>query len=160
MVIRFCPSSSPIITWDILQEAEEGAETAIDPGGRVISGTPPTNQAVDDEGGGQTAVTEAGGDAVAASEQEAVEDIGARRLSLQAAGGVAEEQEGEETKPHKDAGSVDSEQVTAETDREEGKVVLKESFRVPYIIFTMLTLKSFCLLNVFCVQVPMSTATL
>lgn len=46
-----------------------------------------------------------------------------KRLSLQAAGGVAEEQEGAETKPHKDAGSVDSEQVTTETDREEGKVV-------------------------------------
>lgn len=41
-----------------------------------------------------------------------------RRLSLQAAGGVAEEQEGEEAKPHEE--SVDSEQVTTETDGEEG----------------------------------------
>uniref|UniRef100_A0A7N6F8W7 HECT-type E3 ubiquitin transferase n=1 Tax=Anabas testudineus TaxID=64144 RepID=A0A7N6F8W7_ANATE len=103
--------------------AEEGAETAIDPGGHVISGTPPTNQAVDDEGGGQAAVTEAGGDAPAASAQEEVEENSVRRLSLQAVGGVAEEQEGEEAKAHKDAGSVDSEQVTTETDREEGEAV-------------------------------------
>lgn len=40
-----------------------------------------------------------------------------RRLSLQAAGGMAKEQEGEETK---EAGSADSEQVTTETDGEEG----------------------------------------
>lgn len=78
---------------------------------------------MDDEGGGQAAVTEAVAVASAASVQEEVEEIGARRLSLQAAGGVAEEHEGEGTKSHKDAGSVDSEQVTAETDREEGKVV-------------------------------------
>lgn len=101
---------------------EEGAETAIDPGGDVISGTTPISQAVDDEGGRQAAVTEAEEDAPAASEQEEVEEISVRALSLQAAGGVADEQEGEEIKPQKDAGSVDSEHVTTETDREEGKM--------------------------------------
>lgn len=100
-----------------MQEAEEGAETAIDPGGDVVSGTPPTNQAVDDEGGGQVAFAEAEGEA---REQAEVEEVIVRRLSLQAAGGVAEEQEGEETKPQEEAGSADSEQVTTETDGEEG----------------------------------------
>lgn len=108
------------ILWGILQEAEEGAEAAIDPGGDVVSGTPPTNQAVDDEGGGQVAITEAEAGAPPASEQEEVEGISVRRPSLQAAGGVAEEQEGEETKPNEEAGSADSEQVTTETDGEEG----------------------------------------
>ncbi|TKS67545.1 E3 ubiquitin-protein ligase HECW2 [Collichthys lucidus] len=101
------------------KEAEEGAETAIDPGGDVVSGTPPTNQAVDDEGGGQVAVTEIEGVAPTAGEQVTVEELSVRRLSLQASGGVAEEQEGEETKPHEEAGSADSEQVTTETDGEE-----------------------------------------
>uniref|UniRef100_A0A3B4TU14 HECT-type E3 ubiquitin transferase n=1 Tax=Seriola dumerili TaxID=41447 RepID=A0A3B4TU14_SERDU len=82
--------------------------------------TPPTTQAVDDEGGGQTDVTEAEGEAPAASGQEEVEETSVRRLSLQAAGGVAEEQEGEVTKPQEEAGSADSEQVTTETDGEDG----------------------------------------
>lgn len=103
--------------WDILQEAEERAETAIDPGGDVVSGTPPTNQAEDDEGGGQVAIAEAEGEAPPAGEQVEVEEVSVRRLSLQAAGGMAKEQEGEETK---EAGSADSEQVTTETDGEEG----------------------------------------
>uniref|UniRef100_A0A3B4YGB5 HECT-type E3 ubiquitin transferase n=1 Tax=Seriola lalandi dorsalis TaxID=1841481 RepID=A0A3B4YGB5_SERLL len=102
------------------EEAEEGAETAIDPGGDVVPSTPPTTQAVDDEGGGQTDVTEAEGEAAAASGQEEVEETSVRRLSLQAAGGVAEEQEGEVTKPQEEAGSADSEQVTTETDGEDG----------------------------------------
>lgn len=45
-----------------------------------------------------------------------------RRLSLQAAGGVAEQQEGE-AKPSEEAGSADSEQVTTETEGEEGSPV-------------------------------------
>lgn len=108
------------ILCDILQESEEGAEAAIDPGGDVVSGTPPTNQAVDDEGGGQVAVAEAAREAPPASEQAEVAEVSVRRLSLQAAGGVAEEQEGEVTKPVEEAGSADSEQVTTETDGEEG----------------------------------------
>uniref|UniRef100_A0A3B5BMR5 HECT-type E3 ubiquitin transferase n=1 Tax=Stegastes partitus TaxID=144197 RepID=A0A3B5BMR5_9TELE len=117
-------------------EPEEGAETAIDPGGDVESGAPPTNQAVDDEGGGQAAAapaaaaaaaaaaatSEVEGQAAPASEQVEVEEISVRRLSLQASGGVAEAQEGEETKPSEEAGSAESEQVTTETDGEETHV--------------------------------------
>lgn len=113
-------ASSPVmivIFHDVLQEAEEGAETAIDPGGDAVSGATPTNQAVDDEGGGQAAATEADG---ASGEQVEVEEVSARRPSLQASGGVSEEQEGEESKLREEAGSADSEQVTTETDGEEG----------------------------------------
>ncbi|XP_044222095.1 E3 ubiquitin-protein ligase HECW2 isoform X1 [Thunnus albacares] len=114
-------SESCPITLTTAVEAEEGAETAIDPGGDVTSGTPPSNQAVADEGGGQVvAVTEAEVEAPSAGEQEEVEEISVRRLSLQAAGGVAVEQEGEETKPPEEAVSADSEQATTETDGEEG----------------------------------------
>ncbi|XP_042282351.1 E3 ubiquitin-protein ligase HECW2 isoform X2 [Thunnus maccoyii] len=114
-------SESCPITLTTAVEAEEGAETAIDPGGDITSGTPPSNQAVADEGGGQVvAVTEAEVEAPSAGEQEEVEEISVRRLSLQAAGGVAVEQEGEETKPPEEAVSADSEQATTETDGEEG----------------------------------------
>uniref|UniRef100_A0AAQ5ZHC3 HECT-type E3 ubiquitin transferase n=1 Tax=Amphiprion ocellaris TaxID=80972 RepID=A0AAQ5ZHC3_AMPOC len=64
--------------------------------GDVESATPLTNQAVDDEGGGQAAPAEVEGQAPPASEQEEAEEISIRRLSLQAAGGVADDQEGEE----------------------------------------------------------------
>lgn len=43
-----------------------------------------------------------------------------RRLSLQAVGGVAKEREVEEVKSQEEGGSADSEQVTTETDGEEG----------------------------------------
>ncbi|XP_070694010.1 E3 ubiquitin-protein ligase HECW2 [Pempheris klunzingeri] len=116
----FSSSDSCPITLVTAVEAEEGAETAIDPGGDAVPGTPPTNQAVDDEGGGQVTVTEAVGEAPPASEQEVAEAISVRRLSLQAAGGPADIPEGEETKQHEEPGSADSEQVTTETDGEEG----------------------------------------
>ncbi|KAL3056772.1 hypothetical protein OYC64_019286 [Pagothenia borchgrevinki] len=111
-------SESCPITAKTAVEAEEGAETAIDPGGDVVSGTPPTNQAVDDEGGGQVAPSEAAGAPPPVSEQVG-EELSVRRLSLQAAGGMAETQEGEETKPCEEAGSADS----TETDGEEGSHV-------------------------------------
>uniref|UniRef100_A0A3Q3X386 HECT-type E3 ubiquitin transferase n=1 Tax=Mola mola TaxID=94237 RepID=A0A3Q3X386_MOLML len=98
----------------------EGAETAIDPGGDLVCGSPPTNQAVDDEGGGQGALTGAEREAPPVGEEAEVEEVCVRRLSLQAAGGVAKAQEGEETKPGVEAGSADSEHVTTETDGEEG----------------------------------------
>ncbi|XP_035459955.2 E3 ubiquitin-protein ligase HECW2 isoform X1 [Scophthalmus maximus] len=116
-------SESCPITLTTAVEAEEGAEAAIDPGGHAVSSTPPTTQTVDDEGGGQADVTEAEGAAPPASEQQQqqeAEESSVRRPSLQAAGGVAEEQEGEETKPQAEAGSVDSEHVTTETEGEEG----------------------------------------
>lgn len=86
----------------------------------MVSRTPPTNQAVDDEGGGQAASAESEGEAPPPIEQVELEEMGQRRLSMQAAGGVAEEQEGEGAKPQEEAGSADSEQVTTETDGEEG----------------------------------------
>ncbi|XP_031726023.1 E3 ubiquitin-protein ligase HECW2 isoform X4 [Anarrhichthys ocellatus] len=115
----FSSSESCPITVTTAVEAEEGAETAIDPGGDVVSGTPPTNHAVDDEGGGQVAIAEAAGEAPPPSEPAVVEEISVRRLSLQAAGGVAERRAGEEAKPHEEAGSADSEQATTDTDGEE-----------------------------------------
>ncbi|XP_067370948.1 E3 ubiquitin-protein ligase HECW2 isoform X1 [Channa argus] len=116
----FSSSESCPITLTTAVETEEGAATAIDPGGDVISITPPTIKALDDEGGGRAVIGEAQVEAPAASEQEDFEEIGVRRLSLQAAGSLAEQQEGEETKPHREAGPVDSGQVTTETDGEGG----------------------------------------
>ncbi|KAM3862489.1 E3 ubiquitin-protein ligase HECW2 [Diretmus argenteus] len=116
-------SESCPITMTTAVEAEEGAETVIDPGGDVISDTPPTNQDVDDQGGGQTTVNEAEGEAPPANGQEPGEEIAERRQSLQAAGGVAVEQEGARSKLPELAGSVDSEQVTTETDGEEGSQI-------------------------------------
>lgn len=52
--------------------------------------------------------------------QVEVEEVSVRRLSLQAAGGVVSEQEGEETKPREEAGPADSEQITTERDGDEG----------------------------------------
>lgn len=62
--------------------------------------------------------TEAEGEAPAV-EVEA-EEVGTRRPSLQAVGGVTKDQEGEEVKSQEEGGSADSEQVTTETDGEEG----------------------------------------
>ncbi|XP_005736857.1 E3 ubiquitin-protein ligase HECW2 isoform X2 [Pundamilia nyererei] len=112
----FSSSDSCPVTLTTAVEAEEGAETAIDPGGDIDSAAPPTNQAVD--GDGQGAAAEAP-PPPPTSEQQEVEEISVRRLSLQAAGGVAEQQEGE-AKPSEEAGSADSEQVTTETEGEEG----------------------------------------
>lgn len=102
-----------------LQEAEEGAETAIDPGGEAVPGTPPLSQAAEAEDG-QVVFTEAEGDAPTAGEQEEAEEVGMRRLSLQAGGGLTKEEEGEEENPRVEGGSADSELVTTETDGEEG----------------------------------------
>ncbi|KAM6978136.1 E3 ubiquitin-protein ligase HECW2 isoform 1-T2 [Tautogolabrus adspersus] len=116
-------SESCPITLTTAVEAEEGAETAIDPGGEVVSNVPPTTQAVDDEGGGPVSIAEAGGEAPPTSAPNQVEEVIVRRLSMQAAGGVAEEPEGAGAKPNEDAGSLDSEQVLTETDGEEGSHV-------------------------------------
>ncbi|XP_034550466.1 E3 ubiquitin-protein ligase HECW2 isoform X2 [Notolabrus celidotus] len=153
-------SESCPITLTTAVETEEGAETAIDPGGDVVSSIPPTTQAVDDEGGGQVSggqvsggqvsggqvsggqvsggqvsggqvsggqvsVTEAAGEAPPSSEpaQAQAEEVSVRRLSMQASGGVAEELDGVVSKPQEEAGSADSEQVTTETDGEDGSPV-------------------------------------
>lgn len=86
-----------------------------------MCGSPPLSQAAEGEGG-PGAVTEAEGEAPAAAEQveDEAEEAGTRRRSLQAVGGVAKEEEGEEVKSREEGGSADSEQVTTETDGEEG----------------------------------------
>lgn len=80
-----------------------------------MSGTPPLSQAAEGEDG-----QVAEGEAPAAGEQAEAEEVGMRRLSLQAVGGVTKEEEGEEVKSREEGGSADSEQVTTETDGEEG----------------------------------------
>ncbi|KAF7667298.1 hypothetical protein LDENG_00068720 [Lucifuga dentata] len=115
----FSSSESCPVTLTTAVEAEEGAETAIDPGGDGTLGTPPITQPVNDEGGHAT-VTETEGEAPPASGQEPGEEIHERRPSMQAARGMADEPEGEGSKPHEEAGSMESEQVTTETEGEEG----------------------------------------
>uniref|UniRef100_A0A1A7WN20 HECT-type E3 ubiquitin transferase n=1 Tax=Iconisemion striatum TaxID=60296 RepID=A0A1A7WN20_9TELE len=104
----FSSSESCPITLAAAVEAEEGAAMAIDPGGDTEPAPPPSTPTVDDKG-----------EALPASEQEEVEELSVRRLSLQATGGGAEEHEGEESK-REEVCSIESEQITMETDREEG----------------------------------------
>ncbi|XP_075886668.1 E3 ubiquitin-protein ligase HECW2 isoform X2 [Nelusetta ayraudi] len=118
----FSSSESCPITLTTAVEAEEVTEAAIDPGGQDVSGTPPTNQAEDDEGGGQAAAAREAEVEAAGQVEVDVEEVGVRRLSLQAVGStVASEQEGEESKPHveEEAGPADSESIPTERDGEE-----------------------------------------
>lgn len=107
----------------VVQEAEEGAATAIDPGGDVEPDRLPTPQTGNDgdeeEEEDARGQAEAEGEAAAAGgEQEVVEETTVRRPSLQAAGGAGEQQEGEERKTPEGVGAV-----ATETDREEGIVL-------------------------------------
>uniref|UniRef100_A0A8C7FFB4 HECT-type E3 ubiquitin transferase n=1 Tax=Oncorhynchus kisutch TaxID=8019 RepID=A0A8C7FFB4_ONCKI len=81
---------------------------AIDPGGDTITDNSPTSQHVDDEGDEQTPANEVEGDAPSANELEPGEEISELRRSLQASGGVSQDEVGEEPRPAGDAGSVDS----------------------------------------------------
>ncbi|XP_054643549.1 E3 ubiquitin-protein ligase HECW2 isoform X2 [Dunckerocampus dactyliophorus] len=101
----FSSSDSCPVTVTTAVDAEEVPDTAIDPGGDVICGDP----AGDNEGSGQSVCPE--GEAASALEQENILEISVRKLSLQ-----AEEQEGDESKPHEEI-------VTTETDGEEGTPV-------------------------------------
>lgn len=80
---------------------------------------PPLGPAAEGEGG-EGGIIEAQGEAPTSGGQAEAEEAGTRRLSLQAVGGVAKEQEGEELKSGEEGGSAESEQVTTETDGEEG----------------------------------------
>lgn len=106
----------------MLQEAEERAVAAIDPGGDYsFTGTPPTHQHVDDEGGGHTSANEVEGDAPSANALEPGEEISERMWSLQVSGDVPQdEEEGEEPRPAGVAVSVDSDAVAMEADGEDG----------------------------------------
>lgn len=105
-----------------MQDTEEGAETAIDPGGDAIFDIPPSIQDVVDNICLQNPDNQAVGESASANQVQESGEIVERRRSLQAAGGVAEEQvAGAESKTPKEAGPVDSDQVTTETDGEEGR---------------------------------------
>uniref|UniRef100_A0A1A8IQJ1 HECT-type E3 ubiquitin transferase n=1 Tax=Nothobranchius kuhntae TaxID=321403 RepID=A0A1A8IQJ1_NOTKU len=109
----FSSSESCPTTLAAAAEAEEGAAMAIDPGGDADPGPPPTTLALD----GDDDAIKNEGEAPPASEQ--IEELSARRRSLQATGGGTEEQEGEGSK-REEVCSMESEQVTMETDGEEG----------------------------------------
>ncbi|XP_076013388.1 E3 ubiquitin-protein ligase HECW2 [Genypterus blacodes] len=113
-------SESCPITLTTAVDAEEGAEAAIDPGGDLTLATAPVSPAVEDAGGGEAAATEAG---AAGGGQEPGEESRERRPSMQAAGGVAKELPGKESKQGEEAGSAESELVTTETEGEEGSHV-------------------------------------
>uniref|UniRef100_A0A4W5K6Z7 HECT-type E3 ubiquitin transferase n=1 Tax=Hucho hucho TaxID=62062 RepID=A0A4W5K6Z7_9TELE len=81
------------------------------------------DQHVDDEGDGQTPANEVEGDAPSANELEPGEEISELRRSLQASGGVSQDEVGEEPRPAGDAGSVDSDAVATETDGEDGMLM-------------------------------------
>ncbi|XP_035988602.1 E3 ubiquitin-protein ligase HECW2 isoform X2 [Fundulus heteroclitus] len=115
----FSSSESGPTTMATAVEAEEGAATAIDPGGDVEPGPPPAagpgNEEEEEEDGGAEATEAEGGPAAPSEAEEEVEETGVRRLSLQATGGADEEQEGQKTLEE----AVDVERVTTETEREE-----------------------------------------
>ncbi|XP_023806623.1 E3 ubiquitin-protein ligase HECW2 isoform X2 [Oryzias latipes] len=119
----FSSSESCPVTLTTATEANEGAEAAIDPGGNAPSSALLTRLPVNDKHGGQAAVSEAEGDAPRASEEGEVEELSVRRLSLQATGGVDEEQEGEETKTRKAVTTDESQQATTDADRDQGRHV-------------------------------------
>ncbi|XP_038125705.1 E3 ubiquitin-protein ligase HECW2 isoform X2 [Cyprinodon tularosa] len=121
----FSSSESGAITMATAMEAEEGAATAIDPGGDAEPpGPSPTATTRDDEEegeeGGRAEAAEAEGEPAAAGEQQEVqEEVSVRRRSLQAASRASKEQEEEETKTP-GVGAVDTEHVTMETEGDEG----------------------------------------
>uniref|UniRef100_A0A674B0V1 HECT-type E3 ubiquitin transferase n=1 Tax=Salmo trutta TaxID=8032 RepID=A0A674B0V1_SALTR len=119
---------SAMLHIDSDEEEERSGSTDIYPvpgsplllnGGDTITDNPPTSQHVDDEGDGQTPANEVEGDAPSANELEPGEEISELRRSLQASGGVSQDEVVEEPRPAGDAGSVDSDAVATETDGEE-----------------------------------------
>ncbi|XP_051937937.1 E3 ubiquitin-protein ligase HECW2 [Hippocampus zosterae] len=114
-------SDSCPITLTTALETDEGADAAIDPGGDAIGGTPPSTPPVGCEDDGLGICPEAEGEAASSALES--QEIVVRKLSLRAAGGMSEEPDGDESKPHEETGSAESEQVTTETDGEEGTPV-------------------------------------
>ncbi|KAM6984945.1 E3 ubiquitin-protein ligase HECW2 [Aplochiton taeniatus] len=112
----FSSSESCPTTMATAVEAEEGAEAAIDPGGNTDSTS--TNQNGESLVGALNSIDHIEGETVVANEPDANVEVSERRQSLQATGGVAQVQEGEELRPPEEV-SVDSE-VATETDGEDG----------------------------------------
>uniref|UniRef100_A0A8C8FYJ2 HECT-type E3 ubiquitin transferase n=1 Tax=Oncorhynchus tshawytscha TaxID=74940 RepID=A0A8C8FYJ2_ONCTS len=120
---------SAMLHIDSDEEEERSGSTDIYPvpgsplllnGGDTITDNSPTSQLVDDAGDEQTPANEVEGDAPSANELEPGEEISELRRSLQASGGVSQDEVGEEPRPVGDAGSVDSDAVATETDGEDG----------------------------------------
>ncbi|XP_026862645.2 E3 ubiquitin-protein ligase HECW2, partial [Electrophorus electricus] len=110
------------------QETEEGAETAIDPGGGELSDEPPPTCEVADTGGEPPPAHDFELDtpppdllANEEEEEEMEEETMSRRWSLEATAGVSQEEEEEEELMYSgEGGSVDSETFATETDTETG----------------------------------------
>ncbi|XP_026127603.1 E3 ubiquitin-protein ligase HECW2-like [Carassius auratus] len=108
------------------QEAEQGAEAAIDPGGEDLSDDPPTTYEVVEETVPKNELErDAPKPEPSANEEEECEDVTedtmSRRWSLEATAGVSQEdEEEEELMPSVDGESVDSETFITETESELG----------------------------------------
>uniref|UniRef100_A0A8C7RLT0 HECT-type E3 ubiquitin transferase n=1 Tax=Oncorhynchus mykiss TaxID=8022 RepID=A0A8C7RLT0_ONCMY len=85
-----------------------GSPLLLNGGGDTITDNSPTSQHVDDVEDEQTPANEVEGDAPSANELEPGEEISELRRSLQASGGVSQDEVGEEPRPAGDAGTVDS----------------------------------------------------
>ncbi|KAJ8012435.1 hypothetical protein DPEC_G00042740 [Dallia pectoralis] len=110
--------SCPIIV-SMAQEAEDGAEAAIDPGGGTLTETPPPSQHINGEVGGLMPECEVEED-TPACELEPGEEIRDQGLGWQASGGVSSDDVMEGTTPVMEEGSVDLDAVATETDGEDG----------------------------------------
>ncbi|XP_062861504.1 E3 ubiquitin-protein ligase HECW2 [Trichomycterus rosablanca] len=115
------------------QEAEQGAETAIDPGGEDLSDDPSTTCEVIDAGceRERPPTDELELDIappvllVNEDEDDVEEDTMSRRWSLEATAGVSQEDEDEEELMHSgEAGSIDSETFASETNTDPGSTQL------------------------------------
>lgn len=112
------------------KEAEQGAETAIDPGGGDLSDDPPTTYEVTDAGGEPAPTDEFELHTpppellVNEDEEEVEEDTMSRRWSLEATAGVSQEEDEEEELMHSgEGGSVDSETFATDTNTDPGKII-------------------------------------
>ncbi|TRY94183.1 hypothetical protein DNTS_028357, partial [Danionella cerebrum] len=110
------------------QDADQGTEAAIDPGGEDLSDDPPTTNEVPETAEETHPTNEIEGETPkpqpAANEEEDCEDVTedtmSRRWSLEATAGVSQEDEEDELIPSGDAESVDSETFVTETESESG----------------------------------------
>ncbi|XP_055072400.1 E3 ubiquitin-protein ligase HECW2 [Misgurnus anguillicaudatus] len=114
-------SDSCVVPESASQEAEQGAEAAIDPGGDDLSDDPPTTYEVAEtvEETPPTNEIERGVPQPTIEEEECedvTEDTMSRRWSLEATAGVSQEDEEEELMHSGDGESVDSETFVTETE--------------------------------------------
>lgn len=110
------------------KEAEQGAETAIDPGGGDLSDDPPTTCEIVDSGGEPALTDEFELHTpppellINEDDDEVEEDTVSRRWSLEATAGVSQEEDEEEELIHSvEGGSVASETFATDTNTDPGK---------------------------------------